>query len=174
MKSPAAMHKVLLDFNDASDISAWQVVNDDVMGGTSTSCFEQTQGMAVFRGEVSLENNGGFASVRSSPMRVDLAGYGFFVIKSRGDGHRYKFTMRTATGMNAPIYQSPFETKSGIWDEVQLACKNFVPTFRGRVLVDAPALNPAQVVSVGFLIADKQAGPFRLEIAWIRVSHCES
>ena len=48
--------------------------------------------------------------------------------------------------------------------------KGFVPTFRGRVLTDVPPLNPAGVVSVGLLISDKQEGPFKLELAWIRAS----
>jgi monofunctional biosynthetic peptidoglycan transglycosylase len=43
-----------------------------------------------------------------------------------------------------------------------------VPTFRGRVLTDVRTLNPAKVSAVGFLIADKQVGPFRLEVASIR------
>jgi NADH dehydrogenase [ubiquinone] 1 alpha subcomplex assembly factor 1 len=46
--------------------------------------------------------------------------------------------------------------------------KNLVPTFRGRVLSGEPPLDPAKVTSVGFLIADKQDGPFRLEVAWIK------
>lgn len=45
-----------------------------------------------------------------------------------------------------------------------------MPSLRGRVLTDVPALDPAKVVSVGFLISDKQAGPFKLEVAWIKAS----
>ena len=48
--------------------------------------------------------------------------------------------------------------------------KDFVPTFRGRVLSSEPPLDPARVTSVGFLIADKQDGPFQLEVAWIKVA----
>lgn len=42
-----------------------------------------------------------------------------------------------------------------------------MPTFRGRVLAGEPSLDPAKVTAVGFLISDKQAGQFRLEVAWI-------
>ena len=45
-----------------------------------------------------------------------------------------------------------------------------MPTFRGRILTDVPPLNPAKVSSVGFLISDKQKGPFKLEVAWIKTS----
>ena len=84
----AASDKVLFDFSN-TNAPAWQVVNDDVMGGVSTSSFRVTNGIAVFRGEVSLENNGGFASVCSLPSRHDLAGCDAYVIRVRGDGRRY-------------------------------------------------------------------------------------
>ena len=165
----AALEKVLFDFSN-TNAPAWQVVNDDVMGGVSTSRFSVTNGVAVFRDEVSLENNGGFASVRSPAARQDLAGFDAFVVRARGDGRRYKFTVRTESGFDTPIYQCAFTTKRGAWEEHRLAFKDFVPTFRGRVLSGQPPLDPAKVTSVGFLISDKQAGPFHLEVAWIKAS----
>jgi hypothetical protein len=51
-----------------------------------------------------------------------------------------------------------------------LPFKQFIPTFRGRVLSGEPPLDPTKVTSVGFLISDNQAGPFQLEVAWIKVS----
>ena len=171
MNTHAASERILFDFQAPTNSPAWQIVNDDVMGGVSTSRFQiLTNGGAVFSGVVSLENNGGFASVRSSPVRHDLTGCGCFVIRLRGDGRRYKFTARTETGFDAPLYQCAFETKRGEWEEHRLAFKDFVPTFRGRILTDVPPLNPAKVASVGLLIADKQDGAFRLEMSWIKAS----
>ena len=168
MNTHAASERMLFDFQAPTNSPAWQIVNDDVMGGVSTSRFQiLTNGGAVFSGVVSLENNGGFASVRSSPARHDLTGCGCFVIRLRGDGRRYKFTARTETGFDTPLYQCAFETKRGEWEEHRLAFKDFVPTFRGRILTGVPPLNPANVTSVGFLISDQQAGPFRLEIVSI-------
>ena len=47
------------------EIDRWQVVNDSVMGGISTSeVVEKRAGAVSFRGELSLENNGGFTSAR--------------------------------------------------------------------------------------------------------------
>ncbi len=170
MNAAAAAERTLFDFTSATNVPGWQVVNDDVMGGVSSSCFRVTNGVAVFRGEVSLENNGGFASVRSLPARHDLAGCDAFLIRVRGDGRRYKFTVRTESGFDAPIYQCAFTTRRGEWEEHRLAFEDFVPTFRGRTLTDAPALDPAKVVSVGFLISDQQTGPFQLEVAWIKAT----
>jgi monofunctional biosynthetic peptidoglycan transglycosylase len=170
MNMHAADYKMVFDFQTATNTAAWQIVNDDVMGGVSRSGFRLTNGVAVFRGEVSLENSGGFASVRSLPDRHDLTRCDAFVIRVRGDGRRYKFTARTARNFDNAIYQTVFTTMKGEWEEHRLPLKQFVPTFRGRVLSGEPPLNPAKITSVGFLISDKQEGPFQLEVAWIKAS----
>jgi hypothetical protein len=162
--------KILFDFAKVARASGWQIINDDVMGGVSTSQFEVLDGWAVFRGTVSLENSGGFASVRSALIDEDLAGYDAFVVRLRGDGKRYKFTVRTDPGFNVPIYQCAFTTKPGEGKELELPCHEFIPSFRGRVLTDLPPLDPAKVCAVGFIIADQQAGIFQLEIASIGVA----
>ncbi len=169
MNADAASEKMIFDFQTATNSTKWQVVNDDVMGGVSTSQFQLlTNGGAIFSGVVSLENNGGFASVRSTPVRENLNGTDALVLRVRGDGRRYKFTVRTEAGFNAPNYQAEFTTKRGEWEEHRLAFKDFMPTFRGRVLTDVPPLIPSKITSVGLLISDKKAGPFRLEMSWIR------
>ena len=169
MNADAASEKLLFDFQATTNSPTWQVVNDDVMGGVSTSQFQRlTNGGAVFSGVVSLENNGGFASVRSSPVRENLNGTDALVLRVRGDGRRYKFTVRTEAGFNAPNYQAEFTTKRGEWEEHRLAFKDFIPTLRGRVLTDLPPLIPSKITSVGLIISDKQAGPFRLEMSWIK------
>ena len=161
--------RTLFDGQSAS-AAAWQVSNDDVMGGRSTSSFLLSDGMAVFQGEVSLENNGGFASVRSLPAHLDLGGCDTFVVRVRGDGRRYKFTARTDQRFDRAIHQCGFITKQGDWEEQTLPFDRFVATFRGRALPNEPPLDPATVTSIGLLISDKQGGPFRLEIAWIKAT----
>lgn len=151
--------------------ATWQVVNDDVMGGISTSQVRVTEdGTVVFAGTVSLENNGGFASVRSVPARHDLTGCDAFVVRVRGDGQRYKFTVRMERSFDSAIYQAAFPTKAGEWQPHRLGFRDFVPTFRGRVLAGKPPLDPAQITSVGFLISDRQTGPFHLELAWVKAT----
>lgn len=158
---------VLFDFTTVK-ISDWQIVNDGVMGGISTSSFQVTNGTAVFRGDVSLENNGGFASVRTLPARFELDEASTFLLRVRGDGRRYKFTARMDSSFDGPVYQHVFSTTQGEWEEIRLPLKNFAPSFRGRSLPGEPPLSASQITSVGFLISDKQAGPFQLEIAWIK------
>jgi NADH dehydrogenase [ubiquinone] 1 alpha subcomplex assembly factor 1 len=171
MKADNATNKILFDFRSATKLPAWEVVNDDVMGGLSDSQFQiLTNRYAVFSGTVRLDNNGGFASVRSAPIRENLSALTAFIVRVRGDGRTYKFSVRTEAGFDSPLYQRAFKTKQGEWEEHRLELSDFAPTFRGRAIANAPPLNAATLHSVGFLISDKQAGPFRLEISWIGAS----
>ncbi len=169
MNTNSSPVKILFDFAESAN-ATWQIVNDDVMGGVSTSSFRITNGLAVFRGEVSLENNGGFASVRTLPVRLEEGAASGFVLRVRGDGRRYKFTARMDKSFDGPLYQCAFPTQRGEWQEIHLQLEDFVPTFRGRVLSGEATLDVRKLTSVGFLISDQQAGAFQLEIAWIATS----
>jgi NADH dehydrogenase [ubiquinone] 1 alpha subcomplex assembly factor 1 len=154
---------ILLDFDDPADAALWRPVDDVVMGGVSQSVFEQAgTGVARFRGNVSLENFGGFASVRTPPRDWDTAGTEAFVLRVRGDGKTYKFTLRTGDGFDGIQYQQRFTTSIGEWSDVRLPVTEFVATFRGRKVPFAPSLDPAKVRAIGLMISDKQAGPFEL------------
>lgn len=113
----AAADVTLFDFETPTNTAAWQIVNDDVMGGVSASGFHLTNGVALFRGKASLDDNGGFASVRSLPAHHDLGGCDAFVIGVRGDGRSYKFTARTTRTFDSAIYQVAFKTRKGEWEE---------------------------------------------------------
>jgi len=53
---------VLFDFTENKDTGNWMVVNDGVMGGLSKGTLTAGEnGNAVFKGTISLENNGGFS-----------------------------------------------------------------------------------------------------------------
>jgi hypothetical protein len=160
----------LLDFDDAADVALWRPVDDVVMGGVSRSTFEQAgAGIARFRGNVSLENFGGFASVRTPPRDWDTARAQAFVLRVRGDGKAYKFTVRTSDGFDGIQYQSRFTATAGEWIDVRLPVDGFVATFRGRKVPFAASLDPAKVRAIGLTISDKQAGPFELLVDRIAI-----
>ena len=160
----------LLDFDDVAEAASWRPVDDVVMGGVSRSAFDLAEaGIARFSGKVSLEYNGGFASVRTPPRDWDTAGAKAFVLRARGDGHAYKFTLRTGDGFDGIQYQARFAPPAGEWTDVRLAVESFVPTFRGRVLNDSPPLDPARVRALGLMISDRQAGPFELLVDRIAI-----
>jgi hypothetical protein len=148
---------------------AWQAIDDGVMGGLSRSEARITaHGTLLFAGVVSLENNGGFASIRSLPAPLDLARARSLRLEVKGDGKRYKLNLRTSTDFDGVQYQTSFDTVAGDWSAVTLPFADFRPTFRGRPQPQAPALDPAKVVTVGLMIADRQAGPFALEVRSFR------
>lgn len=161
---------VLLDFDDAADFTFWTPVNDVVMGGVSHSTFTPAEpGTARFAGTVSLENSGGFASVRTAPRAWKAAGAAAFVLRARGDGRTYKFTVRTDDGFDGIQYQSRFTPPAGQWCEIRLLLDSFSATFRGRIVPGTPRLDPGRVRAVGLMISDRQAGAFDLLVDWIAV-----
>jgi len=161
---------VLLDFDDDVEVTQWMTVNDVVMGGMSRSAFElAAPGIARFRGIVSLENSGGFASARTSPRRWNSSGASAFLLRVLGDGHAYKLTLRTDDGLDGIQYQSRFTAPAGEWHEARLAVASFAATFRGRIVPGSAPLDPARVRALGLMISDRQAGPFELLVDWIAV-----
>ena len=164
----APKRAVLLDFDDAADFSAWAPVDDVVMGGVSRSTFTPAEpGTARFAGSVSLENFGGFASVRTIPRAWDTTGATAFVLRVRGDGRTYKFTVRAEDGFDGIQYQSRFTPQAGEWREARLPLDSFSATFRGRVVPGAPPLDAGRVRALGLMISDGQAGAFDLLVDWI-------
>lgn len=156
---------VVFSFALAGACAGWQSIDDGVMGGVSRSSVECRDGALQFRGTVSLENNGGFASIRSAPARHDLSGHAGLALHIKGDGKTYKLNLKTDPGFDGVQYQASFATTGG--DEVvRLPFADFVPRFRGRA-VAAPPLDVARIATFGFLIADKQAGPFALAVSRI-------
>lgn len=143
--------------------SRWVSLGDPVMGGRSTGRVAPVDDtISVFHGEVSLANGGGFASVKCDLPPLDLSGFEGLVLAACGDGKVYKFGIRMTWDRNAPVYQQAFATEAEVWQRINLPFHRFTPTFRGRVLADAAALDLANICSVSLFIADKQAGPFRL------------
>lgn len=161
--------KMLFDFSDPAQAVPWMIVNDGVMGGISQSRLQlNADSSATFSGTLSLENNGGFASVRTRPQDYDLEGYAGIAIRVRGDGRTYSFRLRTDHNFDGIAYQAKFETVAGEWQETVLPFTDFQPTFRGRTLRNVAPLNPKDIRQIGFLIADKQPGRFELVIDWVK------
>lgn len=147
----------------------WIPIDDVVMGGVSASRAAITdEGTLVFSGNVSLDQGGGFASIRSAPGHHDLGGCSGIVVRVRGDGKTYKLNLKTDAAFDGVQYQATFTPDAGSWQDVRLPWMAFAPRFRGRPRPDASPLDPARIVTFGFLIADRQAGPFRLEVAELR------
>lgn len=148
----------------------WRIINDGVMGGISDSELQiLPTGVGEFRGNVSLENNGGFASTRGLLTRLPSEAYTKIKLRVRGDGKKYSFRIRTDGQYDGVSYKNDFETKAGDWEEITLRLADFKPTWRGRTLTNIPPIEPTQIRQIGFLISNKQEGAFTLLIDWIKL-----
>jgi uncharacterized surface protein with fasciclin (FAS1) repeats len=159
---------VMANFKGKDSAKAWSSVNDDVMGGVSKGGFERTdRGTLLFKGSLSLENNGGFASIRSKPKRVDLSGMKALAVRAKGDGRTYWIELRVTRQMRASSYRADFPTVKGEWQDAVIPLEDFKLQAFGRSVPSEP-INLEEVESVGFTLADKKAGAFELEIESIK------
>ena len=164
-----AQRKIITDFIHPP-LLRWTSVNDGVMGGLSDSLMQRSgEGKGVFSGHLSLESNGGFASVRAPLPENDFTGYHGIELYIKGDGKRYSFRVRTDMLFDGLVYRQEFDTAAEEWMDVTMPFSDFTPSFRGRIVSDAPPLDPSRIFQIGFLISEKQEGSFRLEIESIEV-----
>jgi hypothetical protein len=156
---------LLFDFRDPASVHDWSAIDDRVMGGISRSRLRHDPaGHAVFEGTVSLERNGGFASVRCCPGARGRPGADTCMIEVRGRGKQFKISLLTDDGFDSLNYQAGFAPAGDDWQTIVLPLATFRASFRGRDVAGAPALDPARIRQVGLLIAARQAGPFALDI----------
>lgn len=162
--------KALFDFTGADAAKEWQTINDGVMGGVSEGKVKIADKKTLeFYGTLSLENDGGFASVRTTAKKLGLEKGDVLVVKVRGDGWEYSMNLHVPRPLVAFSYRATVQTKKDEWVEVKLPLDEFVATSFGRVVKDAGPVNPQEVNGLGFLLGDKKAGPFKLEVEWMKL-----
>ncbi len=159
--------KTLYRFDSADAADRWAIVNDDVMGGVSQSGLGLSEDdTLLFAGTVSLENNGGFASIRSSSEMNGLKDMIGIRLSVRGDGKLYRFRLYSADSRGV-AYEAAFQTTVHEWQLIDLPFSEFEPTIRGRLLTELGTIDPATIEAVGFIVKDNQVGDFLLEVASI-------
>ncbi|MGK0365623.1 MAG: NADH dehydrogenase [ubiquinone] 1 alpha subcomplex assembly factor 1 [Saprospiraceae bacterium] len=157
----------LFDFKQDCNLSAWQVVDDRVMGGLSQGAISLNEdGNAVYNGHVTTRNNGGFSSLRCRFEEKDVSKYSKFRLKVKGDGKRYQFRVKSEQ-YDRHSYIHYFQT-TGKMQEIEIDFADMYPTFRGRKL-DMKNFSGEQIVEMAFLIGNKEEEDFVLEIDEIEV-----
>lgn len=159
----------LLDTNGKTSKIKWNIVNDTVMGGRSSSRWSKNSSALSFEGFLSLENNGGFASVRHDLNNINLSSTEGIFIKVKGDGRKYQFRIRSQASRWAN-YSQEFKTKKDTVQSFFLPYKDFKPSWRGRSVRNVPTLTGKDVRGIGFLLGDKVQGKFKLDILNISAS----
>ena len=160
----------LLDFAAPDAAQRWQAVNDGVMGGVSDGRFRMTADRTMeFFGRLSLENNGGFASVRTKPTNFNIHAGDTLVVRVKGDGREYVLNLYTKSRQMAFSYRTALPTAKNEWTEVAVPLEEFIPTSFGNRVQGMGPVEPNQINSLGFMLSDKQPGPFNLEIDWVKI-----
>ena len=152
----------------------WSTVNDTVMGGRSSSIWKAGSfSSSVFKGYLSLENNGGFASVRHNVRNKDFSDESGIYLKFIGDGRTYQFRIRSKSASWADYYHE-FETQDDKELSIFLPFQDFKASWRGLNLRMLPSLKSRDVIEVGLFLSDKKQGKFKLEISEISAMTKES
>lgn len=159
---------VITDFTAKSADLGWYVVNDNVMGGRSKGDFEQRHGELSFTGNTNTKG-GGFSSIRTNPMELNLSKHSGIQLRVKGDGRRYTWRLTTnARWRGRQIgYWAEFDTQKDVVSTIDIPFSSFTPRVRGYQL-DGPALDPEQITGMGLMIYDKLDGPFALRLECVR------
>ena len=161
----------LLEFAGPDAAQKWQAVNDGVMGGVSEGRFKITADKTMeFFGRLSLENNGGFASVRTKPTNYNIHAGDTLVVRVKGDGREYVLNIYTKSRRMAFSYRTALPTTKDEWTKVSVPLEEFIPTSFGNRVQGMGPVEPDQINSLGFMLSDKKPGPFKLEIDWVKIT----
>ncbi|MGI9221964.1 MAG: CIA30 family protein [Woeseiaceae bacterium] len=168
-----AVVRTLADYAAEQTELFWYVVNDNVMGGRSEGDFEIMDGALRFDGSTNTRG-GGFSSIRTEPLQMDLSGFEGVRLKVLGDGRRYTWRITTEAKWRGRrvSYWAEFDTEQGEWRAVDIPFSDFIPQFRG-VRLEGPGVDPAQITGMGLMIYDKQDGPFELRLASVHAYAAE-
>ncbi len=146
-----------------------RIVNDGVMGGLSSSKVIVKDDKIIFSGNVSLENNGGFASLRSQINDYNFEKFSGIEIKIKGDGKRYSISMKETTYFNGYFYTNSFETKKDEWIVAQIPFNQFKLYYFGKETSSNKKIPLDNIKEISLLIGDKQEGWFNAEIDYIKL-----
>lgn len=179
---PQPQAGILFDFTQSAHPlnQVWGALDDVVMGGVSASSLQSQAGVALFTGNVSTDNSGGFASVRTRNFEppLDLSGYTGLELRVKGDGQRYKCLIRDEESWDSVAYAYSFDTVAEQWLTVQIPFAQMTPVFRAKT-VTGRSLNSAQIRALQLMLSKFEydgalnphftPGEFRLLIQTIAV-----
>lgn len=147
----------------------WRIVNDGVMGGLSSSSVSVKDDKIIFTGNVSLENNGGFASLRSPVKNYNFENFSGIEIKIKGDGKRYSISTKETSYFTGYFYTTSFETKNDEWATVKLPFDKFKLYYFGRGMDSSKKIPLDKIKEISLLIGDKQKDTFIIEIDYLKL-----
>lgn len=161
---------ILLNASNMNTENKWRIVNDGVMGGLSSSnVIVNEDNKIVFKGIVSLENNGGFASLRSPVKDYNFEKFSGIELRMKGDGKRYSISMKETSYFTGYFYTTSFETKADEWITVKIPFNQFKLYYFGKETKSNKNIPLNNIKEISLLIGDKQNGEFRTEVEYLRL-----
>jgi len=156
----------MMNFNE-TETNNWYIVNDDVMGGLSKGTLKYSDSTVVFSGELSLKNNGGFASFQGPREEYDLSKYEKVTIRHRGYGGTFGLRFKTTEPFYMPYFKAEFKP-SEEWEETSFAM-NEIEQWR---LLEKTGKKISKdeldsIIRMGIIKSDKKEVPFELEVDYI-------
>jgi uncharacterized protein YbjT (DUF2867 family) len=156
-KSLRSREKFLFDFTHPSaDLKeTWGAIDDVVMGGASESNLRLGRNSAIFSGNVSTANNGGFASVRTRNFNpsLNLADYEGIELRVQGDGKRYKFLLRDEDKWDGIGYSYSFDTLYNCWTTIRIPFADLIPVFRAKTVPNAASFDGSKVYAMQLMLS---------------------
>lgn len=157
-----------IDFGLSKGGLDWMIVNDDVMGGLSESTITFNKNSILFKGIISLRNNGGFASIRGPKDKFNLSQFTKVKIKFKSKGRDFAFRLATSEIYFKPNYKHNFSSASQEWEIAELKLSDFREYTLGKI--SGPNLSKQKMFNIirfGVMLNDKKEGPFEIEIDYI-------
>ena len=157
-----------IEFN-LEETKLWRPLNDGVMGGISQGKLTFYNDKATFTGLVSTKYNGGFSSVVRNSVSVPEKTTNV-TLHFIGDGKEYQFRfIRYIQGYRV-AYKQSFTTTKGKRQKVTFSLEDFVASYRGRAVENAPELRPNDIEQISILAGFKQETVFELTLFKIEFS----
>jgi NADH dehydrogenase [ubiquinone] 1 alpha subcomplex assembly factor 1 len=161
----------LFNFGTSNNTDIWRIVNDDVMGGLSNSEIEEKEHSIIFKGHTSLENNGGFASIRTLIDKGSLKECKTMTIrfKCTDTSRSFGISLKDSQKYYIPYYKYVFSPTSTSWEELKVDLKNFGYYKISEKIGNSMPLDALdEVFNIALIISDKKEGDFHIEIDYIK------
>lgn len=166
--------QTLFKFDCVENVEMFRLLTDADMGGKSTAVwkYDTELNCGVFEGVLDLTppagaNNSGFAALVSSSKRAgpwDLEEFNGVKLNVRTDGRMYVTNLKASSVIEGDLWQAyTMGSNPGKWEDIVIPFNKFVLTQRGFVEGQL-VLDARNVESIGILMAQRRAGPFRLEL----------
>lgn len=163
---PLMTTPLTFDFGTSCDnCDDWFVVLDGVMGGLSKGNVEQTDESIIFRGSISLENNGGFASLRTPYQDYDLSSYKTVTVRYRSTGQDFGLTLNKHRRFWRPQYKTNLPITNGEWETITCNLADFGTYRLGNKIEGNPgAEDLSKVIRLGLISNTKAPTDFEIEV----------